>query len=181
MTPPTPHPSSQPGRALTPRQEEVLRHMLTGATADQIAAELSIGRATVQTHLRAIYAAFGVKSRARAVIAAIERGYLPGNVDPVWIQEREHVLRALKEAWGPCWAHPVYTPGCAVCVRAATLSHAIMLVRNPSGVSHLPPRAEAGPPPAGPQPVQPAMLARRPLARPGMPQPGAGADRRAAS
>jgi len=153
--------------------------MLTGATADQIATKLSISRATVQTHLRAIYAAFGVKSRARAVIAAIERGYLPGTIDPVWMQERDHVLRALRESWSPCWAHPVYTPGCAVCVRAATLTHAMMLVRNPSSVSHHPPRAAAGPPAGNVRSSQPAVLGRRPLTRPGVPP--SVPDRRAAS
>ncbi|MFF0226309.1 response regulator transcription factor [Streptomyces sp. NPDC004629] len=135
-----------------------------------MAQRLGIGRATVHTHLRAIYAAFGVKSRARAVIAAIERGYLPENADPVWTHDRKQVLRALRQAWSPCWAHPVYTPDCAVCVRAATLAHAMMLVRTPDAAPS-PPRATAGPPVHDPRLPLPAIPGRHPLARPGEPSP----------
>ncbi|WP_267882418.1 helix-turn-helix transcriptional regulator [Streptomyces sp. SCSIO 75703] len=160
-TQPTPPPQpTQPSqssapRELTRRQEEVLWLMLTGATADRIAQELGISRATVQTHLRAIYAAFGVRSRAPAVIAAIERGYLPGSLDRGWSHDRERVLRALRQAWSPCWVHPAHTPSCAVCVRAATLGHAIALVRDPGAPAQPPPAA--GPPGAagGPRPVPP--------------------------
>lgn len=138
--------------------------MLNGATADQIAHKLSISRATVHTHLRAIYAAFGVKSRARAVITAIEQGYLPENADPVWTHDRKQVLRALRQAWSPCWVHPVYTPDCAVCVRAATLAHAMMLVRTPDATPG-PPQATAGPPANDPR----HLPDTRPPGRPGEP------------
>ncbi|MFC5253589.1 response regulator transcription factor [Streptomyces nigrescens] len=164
MTMPTlPPVSPQPPRVLTPRQEEVLRYMLSGATASQIADALSISRATVQSHLRAIYAAFGVKNRALAVIAAIERGYLPENVDAVWNHDREHVLRALRQAWSPCQVHPVYARGCAVCVRAATLTLAMAIVRNPGAVPNPPP---AGPP-AGFRRPQPGVPGRGPQTQPG--------------
>ncbi|MER7312181.1 MULTISPECIES: response regulator transcription factor [Streptomyces] len=138
---PSRQPRPSPPRELTQRQEEVLWLMLTGATADRIAQDLGISKATVQTHLRAIYAAFGVRSRAPAVIAAIERGYLPESLDRGWSPDRERVLRALRQAWSPCRVHPAHTPSCAVCVRAATLGHAITLVRDPRTPAHPPPAA----------------------------------------
>ncbi|MYU22459.1 LuxR C-terminal-related transcriptional regulator [Streptomyces sp. SID8352] len=169
-------PRPSPPRELTRRQEEVLWLMLTGATADRIAQELGISRATVQTHLRAIYAAFGVRSRAPAVIAAIERGYLPESLDRGWSQDRERVLRALRQAWSPCWVHPAHTPSCAVCVRAATLGHAITLVRDPGAPAHPPPAA--GPPgsAAAPRPA-PARHLRTPPPPRAAPAAGNGAPR----
>ncbi|WP_435603273.1 response regulator transcription factor [Streptomyces sp. bgisy130] len=170
MTMPTPPPASPPpSRVLTPRQEEVLRYMLNGATANQIAEALTIGRATVQTHLRAIYAAFGVQNRALAVIAAIERGYLPENIDAVWRHDREHVLRALRQAWSPCQVHPVYARGCVLCVRAATLTLAMALVRNPGAAADPPP---VGPPAGVPRRPQPGVPGRRPRIQPGVPGTG---------
>ncbi|MGW8552605.1 response regulator transcription factor [Streptomyces tubercidicus] len=150
---------------LTPRQEEVLRYMLSGATASQIGQALSISCATAQSHLRAIYAVFGVQNRALAVIAAIERGYLPENVDLVWKHDREHILRALRQAWSPCQIHPVYARGCVVCVRAATLTLAMALVRNPGAVPNPPP---AGPPADVPRRPQPGVPGRGPRIQPGV-------------
>ncbi|MGW8552634.1 response regulator transcription factor [Streptomyces tubercidicus] len=152
-------------RILTRRQEEVLRHMLRGATANEIAKELRIGRATVQTHLRAIYLAFGVKTRALAVIAAIERGYLPGEVDAVWMHDREKALRALRQAWRPCRAHPVHAPDCVTCVRAATLTQAMILVRDPRAVPSPPPTVTARRA-DGPRRPQPGAPVRRPALAP---------------
>ncbi|MFE6738658.1 response regulator transcription factor [Streptomyces tubercidicus] len=180
MTLPTPPGSPTPPRILTPRQEEVLRYMLSGATASQIGQALSISCATAQSHLRAIYAAFGVQNRALAVIAAIERGYLPENVDLVWKHDREHVLHALRQAWSPCQIHPVYARGCVLCVRAATLTLAMALVRNPGAVPNPPPavRPQPGVPGRGSR-IQPEVPRRGPRIQPGGPSSAPGATPKA--
>ncbi|WP_431999178.1 response regulator transcription factor [Streptomyces sioyaensis] len=123
---------------LTRRQKDVLRAMLNGATAQQIARELTISTATVHTHLRAIYAAFGVRNRTRAVVAAIEAGYgRPSEaVQERWRNDRAQIQSALEDAWEPCQLHSTYQPDCAVCVKAGTVMYAIKLVHNP-WVAHL--------------------------------------------
>jgi DNA-binding CsgD family transcriptional regulator len=52
------------GPRLSPRGREVLGHLLHGASEKAIAAALSISRETVHGHVKAIYAACGVSSRA---------------------------------------------------------------------------------------------------------------------
>jgi len=59
---------------LTDRQKQVLRLILKGYRNDRIASELSIAPNTVKQHAHAIFTAFGVSTRAEAVIAAARHG-----------------------------------------------------------------------------------------------------------
>jgi DNA-binding CsgD family transcriptional regulator len=72
----------QPGNAdeippkLSERQLDVLRLVAVGASASQIADELSITEATVRTHVKHILARLGANNRAHAVALAIAQGLL---------------------------------------------------------------------------------------------------------
>jgi LuxR family maltose regulon positive regulatory protein len=57
---------------LSPRELEVLRLLPTGLTAKELAEELIISVNTVRSHLKSIYAKFGVNSRHEAVARATE-------------------------------------------------------------------------------------------------------------
>ena len=63
-----------PEQGLTQRQREVLRLLLKGRTIGQIATELGIAEATAKHHASAVYAAFGVSSRADLLVIAPRRG-----------------------------------------------------------------------------------------------------------
>jgi DNA-binding NarL/FixJ family response regulator len=65
------------GEALTPRESQVLASVARGLTNAEIGRELSIGEATVKTHLLRTFAKLGVDDRTRAVTIAMERGLLP--------------------------------------------------------------------------------------------------------
>lgn len=69
---------SSPEAALTERQREVLQRLLGGRTISQIAAELDIAESTAKHHALAVYAAFGVSSRADLILAAARRGAATG-------------------------------------------------------------------------------------------------------
>jgi DNA-binding NarL/FixJ family response regulator len=71
-------PRSAAALELTQRQEQVLRLILKGHNNERIAAELSIASNTVKQHVHAIFTAFGVSTRAEAVIAATRHGFSPG-------------------------------------------------------------------------------------------------------
>ncbi|MFM2072497.1 MAG: hypothetical protein RLZZ623_2760 [Actinomycetota bacterium] len=60
---------------LTPREEEVLRHITAGATNKQIAASLDISEKTVKTHCSHLFQRIGVTDRTHA--AAWARRHLP--------------------------------------------------------------------------------------------------------
>ena len=62
---------------LTPREEEVLRHLARGLANKQIAAQLGISEHTVKFHVSSIYAKLGVTNRAEAVRNGIQRGLIP--------------------------------------------------------------------------------------------------------
>jgi DNA-binding NarL/FixJ family response regulator len=67
--------ASQPGEShLTARQRDVLARLLKGRTVRQIAKDLGISEATAKHHAHAVYAAFGVSSRADLIVAAVKRG-----------------------------------------------------------------------------------------------------------
>lgn len=59
--------------ALTGRQREVLDRLLQGRTIAQAARELGIAETTAKHHALAVYAAFGVSSRADLILAASRR------------------------------------------------------------------------------------------------------------
>ena len=62
--------------SLTPREVEVLQAVARGRTNAQIGRELSIGEATVKTHLLRAFAKLGVDDRTHAVTVAMQRGLL---------------------------------------------------------------------------------------------------------
>jgi DNA-binding NarL/FixJ family response regulator len=62
---------------LTARELDVLALLARGVMYKQIARELSVGRATVRTHLHNIYRKLDVRDRAQAVFYATGRGWVP--------------------------------------------------------------------------------------------------------
>lgn len=67
-----------PDSLLTERQREVMQHLLRGRTIGQIARDLGIAEATAKHHAHAVYAAFGVSSRADFILTANRRGVAAG-------------------------------------------------------------------------------------------------------
>jgi DNA-binding NarL/FixJ family response regulator len=67
-----------PESTLTDRQREVMQQLLRGRTIGQIARELGIAEATAKHHAHAVYAAFGVSSRADLILTANRRGVAAG-------------------------------------------------------------------------------------------------------
>jgi len=63
-----------PMDALTERQREVYACLMKGHAPAQIARELGISLATAKHHVRAVYSAFGVSSRAELILAVARRG-----------------------------------------------------------------------------------------------------------
>jgi two-component system, NarL family, response regulator LiaR len=61
---------------LTPRENEVLRHLAQGLSNRDIAAALDIGDETVKTHVANVLAKLGVDNRAQAMVQAIKRGLI---------------------------------------------------------------------------------------------------------
>ncbi len=66
---------SAPG-SLSPREQEVLRHVAAGRTNREISAALVISRHTVSRHLENIFTKLGVTTRAAATAHAYEHGLL---------------------------------------------------------------------------------------------------------
>ncbi len=62
--------------ALTDREEEVLRLMTGGYTNREIADALAISEGTVKNYVSGILSKLGVRDRTRAVLKAIQEGYL---------------------------------------------------------------------------------------------------------
>lgn len=58
---------------LTPRENEVLQHLASGAATKAIADRLCISPLTVRNHIRSVLEKLGVHSRLEAVIVAMER------------------------------------------------------------------------------------------------------------
>jgi two-component system, NarL family, response regulator LiaR len=61
-----------PGSELTERERQVLAMLVKGRSNADMAAQLSISRATVKYHLSNIYSKLGAKSRVEAVTIALE-------------------------------------------------------------------------------------------------------------
>jgi DNA-binding NarL/FixJ family response regulator len=62
--------------ALTPREMEVLRLMTGGYSNREMASALDLSDGTVKNHVSNILSKLGVRDRTRAVLKAIERGYV---------------------------------------------------------------------------------------------------------
>ena len=73
VTKPGGNEESAPQAQLTERQRVVLARMLKGRSNAQIGKELGISEATAKQHAHAVYAAFGVSSRADLILAATGR------------------------------------------------------------------------------------------------------------
>lgn len=73
VTKPGGNEESAPQAQLTERQRAVLARMLKGRSNAQIGKELGISEATAKQHAHAVYAAFGVSSRADLILAASGR------------------------------------------------------------------------------------------------------------
>ena len=61
---------------LTPRERDVLRHMLEGRSNKQIAALLELSEHTVNIHVKHILSKLGVTGRTEAVTVALRKGIL---------------------------------------------------------------------------------------------------------
>jgi two-component system, NarL family, response regulator YdfI len=68
--------SSQTGQELTEREREVLAAVGRGERSKEIALRLGITERTVKAHLASIYSKLGVDSRAAAIAAASQRGWI---------------------------------------------------------------------------------------------------------
>lgn len=66
----------QDDTALTPRETDVLRLMTGGYSNREIAAALDLSDGTVKNHVSSILSKLGVRDRTRAVLKAIEKGYV---------------------------------------------------------------------------------------------------------
>jgi len=66
------------GPRLTRRESDVLRCLLAGAAEKEVAAELGISAQTVHSHVKSIYAAYRVSSRAELLVRCLG---LPGRLD----------------------------------------------------------------------------------------------------
>lgn len=68
-----------PGGALTPRELDVLRRLVTGKSNKEIGRELGLQEITVKLHVRNIFRKLGVRNRVEATNAAARLGYGPGS------------------------------------------------------------------------------------------------------
>jgi DNA-binding CsgD family transcriptional regulator len=64
------------GKALTEREQEILRMVATGITNREIGYRLSISINTVKVHLRNIFAKLGAESRTEATMIAVREGWV---------------------------------------------------------------------------------------------------------
>jgi DNA-binding NarL/FixJ family response regulator len=62
------------GEELTPRELDVLRLLVQGASNKTIAAQLDLSENTIKSHTSRIFAKLGAQSRAEAVAIALQRG-----------------------------------------------------------------------------------------------------------
>ncbi|SDO57318.1 response regulator [Lentzea jiangxiensis] len=61
---------------LTPREQEVLRHVARGLSNAEIARALTVGEGTVKTHVARVLAKLGLRTRVHLVIYAYEHAIL---------------------------------------------------------------------------------------------------------
>ena len=61
--------------ALTPREHQVLRGLVAGRSAKDIAAALGVALPTVRTQIRSVYRRLGVNNQRAAILAAVRDGW----------------------------------------------------------------------------------------------------------
>lgn len=66
-----------PFESLSPREREVLAHLMEGKQADAIAEESYVSITTVRSHIRSVLVKLGVNSQLAAVAMAREAGWIP--------------------------------------------------------------------------------------------------------
>jgi len=85
--PPVAHRPAEPEGQLTPREIEVLQHLVTGASNQQIAEALCITEHTVKLHMRNILDRLNAQNRVQAAVLAVHHGLVgiqaQGPVRPV--------------------------------------------------------------------------------------------------
>jgi two-component system nitrate/nitrite response regulator NarL len=69
------------GKGLSPREVQILRHLMSGYSNKAIARELGISEATVKVHLKALLRKVRVSNRTQAAVWAMNNG-LAGTADP---------------------------------------------------------------------------------------------------
>ena len=70
------HKSTTAESGLTEREQEVLEAVARGERSKEVALRLGISERTVKAHLASIYGKLGVDSRAAAIAAAAQKGWL---------------------------------------------------------------------------------------------------------
>jgi DNA-binding NarL/FixJ family response regulator len=68
------NPLDKTKEGLTPREQEILRLLVTGRTNKEIAEELFISEKTVKSHLNSIFRKLNVTRRLQAILYAIRKG-----------------------------------------------------------------------------------------------------------
>jgi DNA-binding NarL/FixJ family response regulator len=72
------HDDKTGGKDFTPREMEVLRHVVDGKTNGEIGVALGISEKTVEKHLDAIFRKMNVVSRVEAAVMAVRENLLSG-------------------------------------------------------------------------------------------------------
>jgi len=72
------HDDKTSGKAFTPRELEVLRHVVDGKTNGEIGVALGISEKTVEKHLDAIFRKMSVVSRVEAAVMAVRENLISG-------------------------------------------------------------------------------------------------------
>jgi two-component system, NarL family, nitrate/nitrite response regulator NarL len=70
------------GKGLSPREVQILRHLMGGCSNKAIARELSISEATVKVHLKALLRKVRVSNRTQAAVWALNNGLAGKAADP---------------------------------------------------------------------------------------------------
>jgi DNA-binding CsgD family transcriptional regulator len=86
-----------PAPSLSPRELQIVQHILFDEKEQTIAARLGISVHTVHTHLKRIYAKLGVSSRVELILQ-IFRGYVAHMREEGLLQETPRRLRAHRVA-----------------------------------------------------------------------------------